>query len=86
MSVALTFVSQSMNGLPSSEDLEVALYDGEELDLADVVRQAVLLELEPYPVCPAECRGQVEGASLETPSDHIDPRWAPLLELKNRGN
>ena len=71
----------------TAEDLEVAFYREKEIDLGDVVRQAVLLELEPYPVCPDQCRGMVESApSGASSEDDIDPRWAPLLELKNRGN
>ena len=71
----------------SAEDLEVAFYRAEEIDLADVFRQAVLLELEPYPTCPDQCRGTVESApSGPSSHDDIDPRWAPLLELKNKGN
>ena len=71
----------------TAEDLEVAFYSGEEIDLGDVVRQAVVLELEPYPVCPEQCRGEVASApSAALLEDDIDPRWAPLLELKNRGN
>ena len=71
----------------AAEDLEVAFYRGKEVDLGDIIRQAVLLELEPFPVCPDECKGEIESiATTASTQDDIDPRWAPLLSLKNRGN
>lgn len=59
------------------------------LDLSDDVREALLLQLEPFPLCGDACRGlcPVCGINLNTGSctcrtDREDDRWGPLDQLK----
>ncbi len=68
---------------------ETYLLDGDQVDLADPVRDAVALELPPVPRCGADCRGLCPlcGANRnhETCSCEErppDPRWAPLEQLE----
>jgi uncharacterized protein len=52
--------------------------DGHELDLEQLVRDTVLLELPLAPRCEAPCGTELAGADGEEP----DPRWAALSELE----
>jgi uncharacterized protein len=64
-------------------------YSGKVIDLDPIVREQVLLALQPYPVCTDACKGlcPVCGANLndrECGCDrHVpDPRWAALKNVK----
>ena len=73
--------------LPLEPDLDEATLIDERhiLDLAEVVRQGLLLSLPPSPVCRSDCRGlcphcgqnQNEG-SCDCQTEVTDPRWATL--------
>ncbi len=71
------------------EDLEFTLYDGDEIDLAPLVREQVLLALVERPLCREDCAGLCPrcGANLNEGrcacrSETIDPRLAVLRNLK----
>ena len=73
----------------TDDDLEVSFYEGETIDLRDIAREAVDLELAPYPTCEQRCTGvwaQVdEGESDGSDKSHrVDPRWSGLLELTQK--
>jgi uncharacterized protein len=75
---------------PGSTEEETYRLEGTEVDLAPLVRDAVLLHLPPAPLCKEDCRGLCTrcGANLNDgecgcdpgPSD---PRWAALDVLKD---
>lgn len=75
----------------SAEDMGVSFYTGDEIDLSDIVREAVLLELPAYPSCEAfgaECSGEAASgawidAADDAPRDGVDPRWAALKRLRD---
>ncbi len=64
--------------------------EGEEVDLTPVLREDVLLAMPMNPSC--QSQGAVASgpcADLRSETDQattIDPRWAPLLKLKNELN
>ncbi|GAB3361405.1 YceD family protein [Modestobacter lapidis] len=69
----------------TSEEDEVRRIDGEHLDLAPLVRDAVVLTLPLSPTCTPDCAGLCVdcGERLDDlPADHshevLDPRWAGL--------
>ena len=67
------------------DDDAVDSFEGDEIDLQDMFRQELMLTLPMNPVC--ENAGVEPCAELATPEktdpeEEIDPRWAPLLELK----
>lgn len=69
----------------TSDDLDVSFYKGEVIDVGDILRQAIILELEPFPVCESECTEGLVGSVKDSESlieDDIDPRWLPLLKAK----
>jgi uncharacterized protein len=74
-------------------DLDESLIMGDTLDLAEVVREQILLELPEQIFCREDCRGLCTkcGANLnlincKCEADEIDPRWAALKDLKGRLN
>lgn len=68
------------------EEPDVETFSGDEVDLTDVFRQDLLLALPMNPSCADvgadDCRELV--AETATEESRIDPRWAPLLELKKK--
>jgi uncharacterized protein len=71
----------------TSEDLDVSFYDGEEINLAETVREVLLLELGAYPVCAEACQtdniAPPPNPNAAEPAP-IDPRWAPLLAISKK--
>jgi uncharacterized protein len=71
------------------EDLEFSVYDGDEVDLAPLVREQVLLALVERPLCRENCAGLCAscGANLnegrcDCRVETVDPRFAVLRNLK----
>jgi DUF177 domain-containing protein len=72
---------------PSPVEGETYLLEAHELDLEQLVRDALLLELPPAPHCARPCvpeDASADGAPRAEPDDDEprDPRWAPLAELE----
>jgi uncharacterized protein len=77
---------------PAPIEGETYPLDGHELDLEQLVRDALLLELPLAPHCPEPCSAQpVPGvhpgdrepsSATEHTDERRDPRWAPLAELE----
>jgi len=70
-------------------DLETDVLFEQKIDLKDVVREQILLDLPIQVFCGKDCRGLCEkcGANLNITScgcreDKIDPRWSALKNLK----
>jgi uncharacterized protein len=75
----------------NSTDLTLSVYDGEQIDLDEVVREQVLLNLPMHWLCKEDCAGLCEkcGANKNTLScdcetKEIDPRWSALQQLKSK--
>jgi uncharacterized protein len=73
----------------SPEDLNVAVFDGEAIDLDDLVREELLLALPANVLCREDCRGlcPVCGADrnlseCQCGDKEIDSRWEKLKELQ----
>jgi uncharacterized protein len=61
-----------------------------ELDMSSAVREEIVLAVNPYVVCRAECRGfcptcgtDLNKDQCDCTKDESDPRWAALRELKD---
>ncbi len=70
------------------DDLSTAFYQGETIDLGDLVREQIYLTLPMKPLCRADCRGLCAecGANLNAVTCGCTPRWedprlAPLRAL-----
>jgi uncharacterized protein len=64
-------------------DGETYPIQGHEIDLEQLIRDAVLLELPLAPYCDASCAPPTLGdASDQSDPRALDPRWAALAELE----
>lgn len=73
----------------TADDLDVSFFDSDEIDLGDLVRELVLLELDSIPHCEVDaCEGAryLTAHSRAEPDEgeRLDPRWAPLAALKQK--
>ena len=74
----------------TDKDAEVGYYEGDALDLADVVREQVLLALPMQKLCREECQGLCPVCGIDRNEiacqctvQQVDERWAALKSLKN---
>ena len=67
------------------EDLSLSVFDGETIDVNELVREQLLLALPARALCGDECKGlcpvcgadrNTEACNCESPE--VDPRWAAL--------
>jgi uncharacterized protein len=70
-------------------DLDVSVLEGNEIDLTELVREQILLNLPEQVFCREDCKGLCEkcGANRNLINcncleQEIDPRWAALKNLK----
>lgn len=73
------------------EDLSLSVFNGEVLDIDELVREQLLLELPAQILCQQECKGLCpecggdrNDADCKCEEAQIDPRWAGLKEIVNR--
>ncbi len=72
-----------------SDDLDVSILEDDKIDLTELVREQILLNVPTQFFCRENCQGLCEncGANLNLTKcnckdDEIDPRWQGLRELK----
>ncbi len=72
----------------NEDDLDISLYDGETIDLIEIAREQMLLEVPTHFVCKTDCRGlcpkcgdNLNNQTCNCETKEIDPRWAKLKEL-----
>ena len=73
----------------NASDLGVSVIEGNEIDLSELVREQILLNLPEQVFCREDCKGLCEkcGANrnlidCNCKEKEIDPRWAALKNLK----
>ena len=74
-----------------AEDLGLAAYEGDSVDVDELVREQILLALPSRNLCREDCKGLCPkcGADLNAgqcscEQGETDPRWATLADWKNR--
>ncbi len=72
-----------------TDDLDVSVFEGDKIDLKELVREQILLALATRVFCREDCKGLCQkcGANrnlvdCNCEEKEIDPRWAKLKELK----
>lgn len=73
----------------TEEELSVAVFDGEAIDVDEIVKEQVLLAVPARTLCRPDCKGMCPECGTDrntnecncTPNE-IDPRWAALKNLK----
>jgi len=75
----------------STSETEIGYYQGDSLDLEDVLREQVLLTLPARVLCSAGCKGlcphcglNLNHGSCACEAAAPDPRWNALAELRDR--
>ena len=70
-------------------EAEIGFYEGDGIELAEVLREYVLLSLPMQQVCKADCQGMCPQCGLNRNTGHcqcetkrIDERWTALRDLK----
>ncbi len=70
-------------------DLDVTIYEGDKIDLSELAREQILLNIPEQIFCREDCRGLCEkcGANrnllnCKCIEKEVDPRWAALKNLK----
>lgn len=71
------------------KDLDTAVYEGEKIDLTEIVREQILLNLPEQVFCQEDCRGLCEKCGgnrnlidCKCIEKEIDPRWSALENLR----
>jgi uncharacterized protein len=69
-------------------DLNLSVFDGEAVDIDDLVAEELLLAAPDHLVCKDDCRGfcvvcgaNKNSVNCECETREVDPRWAGLKEL-----
>lgn len=70
-------------------EAEIAFYDGDGIELAEVLREYVLLSLPMQQICQQECKGICPQCGLNRNTGHcqcetkvVDERWTALRDFK----
>jgi uncharacterized protein len=70
-------------------DLEVSIFEGDRIDLKELVREQILLNIPEQVFCREDCKGLCQKCSANRnlidcncEEKEIDPRWAALKNLK----
>ena len=73
----------------SEDDLNLAVFDGEAIELDDVVREEIILALPGHVLCDQACQGlcptcgvDLNVGSCDCASKQIDSRWEKLKDLR----
>ena len=74
-----------------TEDMGLAAFEGDSIDLDELVREQILLALPTRHLCREDCKGLCQkcGADLNAgdcscEQGETDPRWAALADFKRR--
>ena len=74
----------------SEEQMSVDVFDGEAIDVDEIVKEQILLALPARTLCLEDCKGICPecGIDLNTgqcncSAEAVDPRWAALKSFKN---
>ncbi|MDQ5846977.1 MAG: DUF177 domain-containing protein [Acidobacteriota bacterium] len=75
----------------SEEDLDLAVFDGEAIDIDALVTEELLLAVPDHLLCKDDCKGICPQCGIDRNSAEcgcnnaeVDPRWSGLKELINR--
>ena len=73
----------------SEDDLNLAAFDGEAIELDDLVREEIILALPGHVLCDETCKGlcptcgaDLNAGSCDCAAKQIDSRWEKLKDLR----
>ncbi len=77
------------------EDFTTQFFSGEDIDLAPLFREMVILAIPIKPLCKPDCKGLCPVCGVDRnhetcehaqENEPVDPRWEGLRELRNKGD
>lgn len=75
-----------------TEDLILSTYEGDSVDLDDIVREQILLAIPSHFLCREDCKGlcqkcrtDLNAGQCSCAQGEVDPRWAALAGWKKDG-
>lgn len=81
--------SSAREAADAQEDVALSYYEGDEVDLSPLLREAMILSLPTRPLCRDDCPGlcqqcgkNLKSGVCECREERIDPRLAVLRNLK----
>jgi uncharacterized protein len=87
--VGREFLPESKEAHLESNDLDTDILEGDEIDLTEIAREQMLLNLPEIMLCREDCKGicatcgtDLNEGDCRCGEDDIDPRWAALKNLK----
>lgn len=74
----------------NEEDLDISFYSGDDIDLSELIREAIMLELPTHPICQVDTKAcdaayqknVGDKALKENEEAEVDLRWGPLKDIK----
>lgn len=85
---AVSWVAEAQHEL-TEEDLNLVVFDGEAIELDDVIREEILLGVPGQVLCSEDCKGLCPACGIDRnlgncqcDTDEIDSRWQKLKELQ----
>jgi uncharacterized protein len=67
------------------EDLDEDHYVDDRIELAQWIREQILLEAPQFPECPKGCAAPIQMPATEAKTEHtVDPRLAPLQQFSKK--
>jgi len=73
----------------TSDEMNLSVFDGEAIDIDEIVREQILLSVPDRALCDENCRGicsicgtNLNSGSCECTSPQVDPRWEALKKFK----
>src|SRR5688500_6135020 len=77
----------------SEVELSVSVFDGESIDVDEIVKEQILLAVPVRTLCREDCRGicpecgtDLNARQCNCADEEVDPRWAALQSFKNTDN
>lgn len=74
----------------TEDELDLSIFDGEVIDLDDLVREELLLAVPTHLLCQQNCKGVCatcgadrNSTDCQCENEEVDPRWAELKKLVN---
>lgn len=75
----------------SEEELSVSVFDGESIDVDEIVKEQILLAVPARTLCQEDCKGicpecgiDLNTGQCDCAAEEIDPRWAALKDFSNK--
>lgn len=77
----------------SEEEMAVSVFDGQSIDVDEIVKEQILLAVPARTLCREDCKGicpecgtDLNAGRCNCDADEVDPRWAALKSFKNTDN